>query len=58
MNIGLRIPLTADQKQLVVGAVADDPAGLAAWARQVLLQAALMKTAKDDGSTGGKLDKK
>jgi hypothetical protein len=40
MDNDLRIPVTADQKELIAQAVADDPGGLAAWARQVLIQAA------------------
>jgi hypothetical protein len=40
MNTDLRIPVTADQKRLIAEAVSDEPGGLAAWARQVLLEAA------------------
>ncbi|HEV3261225.1 MAG TPA: hypothetical protein VG013_30510 [Gemmataceae bacterium] len=40
MDTDLRIPVTAEQKLLITDAVADDPAGFAAWARQVLLRAA------------------
>jgi hypothetical protein len=40
MDTDIRIPVTADQKRLIAAAVADEPGGLAAWARQVLLQAA------------------
>jgi hypothetical protein len=43
MDTDLRIPVTAEQKQLIAEAVADYPAGLAAWARQVLLQAAKVR---------------
>jgi len=40
MSIDLRIPVTAGQKQVLQQAGADYPPGLAAWARQVLLQPA------------------
>jgi hypothetical protein len=40
MDTDIRIPVTADQKRLIAAAVADEPGGLAAWARQVLLRAA------------------
>lgn len=40
MNTDLRIPVTAEQKTLIMDAVADEPAGFAAWARAVLLAAA------------------
>jgi hypothetical protein len=40
MNIDLRIPVTADQKRRIMEAVADEPGGFAAWAREVLLRAA------------------
>jgi hypothetical protein len=40
MNTDIRIPVTGEQKQLLTNAVADDPGGLAAWARQILLRAA------------------
>jgi hypothetical protein len=40
MDTDIRIPVTADQKRLIAAAVADEPGGLAAWARQILLQAA------------------
>lgn len=43
MDTDVRIPLTADQKQLILDAVADEPSGLAAWARGVLLEAAKKK---------------
>jgi hypothetical protein len=45
MNIDLRIPVTAEQKQRIMEAVADEPDGFAAWAREVLLRAAQAKTA-------------
>jgi hypothetical protein len=40
MSTDLRIPVTGEQKELIARAIANDPAGLAAWARSVLLQAA------------------
>jgi hypothetical protein len=40
MNSDLRIPVTGDQKKLIAEAIADEPDGLAAWARQVLIRAA------------------
>ena len=40
MDADIRIPVTADQKRLIATAVADEPGGLAGWARQVLLRAA------------------
>ena len=49
MDIDLRIPVTAEQKQAIMDAVADDPSGFAAWARAVLLREAEKKrtTPKD-----------
>lgn len=46
MDTDLRIPLTSEQKQLIADATRDEPEGMAAWARAVLLQAARKKTAK------------
>ena len=43
MSIDLRIPVTAEQKQKIMDAVADEPGGFAAWARDVLLRAAAKK---------------
>jgi hypothetical protein len=40
MNTDLRIPVTAEQKEVIIQAIADEPSGFAAWARQVLLEAA------------------
>jgi hypothetical protein len=40
MDTDLRIPLTGLQKQVIVQATKDDPAGMASWARRVLLGAA------------------
>jgi len=52
MNIDLRIPVTAEQKEKLMAAVADNPNGFAAWAREVLLRAAEKRVAKpkDKGS--------
>jgi hypothetical protein len=44
MSIDLRIPVTAEQKQAIMAAVADEPEGFAAWARGVLMSAAARKT--------------
>jgi len=41
MNVDLRIPVTPDQKQTIMDAIADEPDGFAAWARDVLLKAAM-----------------
>ncbi len=40
MSTDLRIPVTSEQKRLIADALADEPDGLAAWARGVLLHAA------------------
>jgi hypothetical protein len=40
MSIDLRIPVTAEQKQTIMAAIADEPEGFAAWARGVLMAAA------------------
>lgn len=40
MDTDLRIPLTTEQKQLIADATADEPEGMAAWARALLLHAA------------------
>lgn len=49
MNTDLRIPVTAEQKQEIMAAVADDPMGFAAWAREILLRAAEKRRAKPKG---------
>lgn len=46
MDTDIRIPVTADQKQLIAEALADEPGGLAAWARDVLLKAAERRLVK------------
>jgi hypothetical protein len=48
MNVDLRIPVTPEQKQEIMKATEAEPAGFAAWAREVLLQAA-RKKAKSKG---------
>jgi len=40
MDTDVRIPVTAEQKAVLSQATADDPQGMAAWARSVLLDAA------------------
>jgi len=37
MDTDLRIPVTREQKAMISEATADEPEGLAAWARSVLL---------------------
>jgi len=51
MNTDLKIPVTTKQRALSVEATADEPEGMAAWARALLLAAARRKRAKsrDDG---------
>jgi len=46
MDTDLRIPMTTEQKQVVVQATADEPEGMAAWARAILLRAARDRLAK------------
>jgi hypothetical protein len=46
MDIDLRIPVTSEQRALIAEATADEPEGMAAWARKLLLQAAHRKLAK------------
>jgi len=46
MSTDIRIPVTAEQKLLIQQAIADEPDGLAAWARKVLLHAAKEKVSK------------
>lgn len=40
MDTDLRIPVTSEQKKLIQQATADEPEGMAAWARAILLKAA------------------
>lgn len=51
MDTDLRIPVTTEQKQVITEATADEPEGMAAWARAVLLQAATRKLARARKST-------
>lgn len=41
-DVDLRIPVTAEQKELIVRAAQLEGADMAAWARPILLQAAAM----------------
>ena len=40
MDTDIRIPMTADQKKLLLQAIEQEPEGMAAWARSVLLREA------------------
>jgi hypothetical protein len=46
MDTDLRIPLTSEQKELIVEATRGEPEGMAAWSRQILLEAARRRIAK------------
>jgi hypothetical protein len=46
MDTDLRIPVTSEQKALIVEATRDEPEGMAAWARAILLRAAQGRLAK------------
>jgi hypothetical protein len=46
MDRDLRIPVTSEQKALIVEATADEPDGLAAWVRSVIVEAAKRKISK------------
>ena len=46
MDTDVRIPMTSEQKALVSEATADEPEGMAAWARAILLRAARDRLAK------------
>ena len=46
MDTHLRIPVTEEQKALIDEATADEPEGMAAWRRTVLLHAAKRKVAR------------
>ena len=52
MDTSLRIPVTSEQKALIDEATADEPEGMAAWARGLLLTAAKRKLGKDRASKG------
>jgi len=52
MRVHLRIPVTDEQKAIIDQATADEPEGMAAWARALLLAAAKRKIAKcESGKT-------
>jgi hypothetical protein len=53
MDIHLRIPVTDEQKAMIDQATADEPEGMAAWARALLLGAARRKLAKRNGYKRG-----
>jgi len=55
MDVYLRIPVTSEQKQVILEATGDEPEGMAAWARAVLLEAARKKIAKERGSQQGEV---
>jgi hypothetical protein len=44
LSFDLRIPVTAEQRKVIMNAVSDEPTGFAAWARTVLLEAAKKKS--------------
>lgn len=44
----LRIPVTAEQKKIIADATREEPDGMAAWARAVLLREARKRLAKSD----------
>jgi hypothetical protein len=46
MGTDIRIPMTEDQKRLIAQATSDEPDGMAAWARAILLEAATKKLDK------------
>lgn len=54
LSTDIRIPVTAAQKRVIAEAVSDEPGGMAAWARQVLIRAAQERIAdKHRGSSIG-----
>lgn len=46
MDSDIRIPLTTEQKALIVEATREEPEGMAAWARAILLAAARAQVAE------------
>jgi hypothetical protein len=54
MDRDIRIPVTSEQKALIIEATADEPEGMAAWVRAVVLDAARRKLTKrkDDSRKG------
>jgi hypothetical protein len=53
MDTDLKIPVTSEQRELIQQASADEPGGMAAWARAILLAAARRKMAKDGSKKRG-----
>lgn len=53
MDTSLRIPVTSEQKALIVEATSDEPEGMAAWARALLLDAARRKLNRKKGGNNG-----
>lgn len=51
MDTDLRIPLTSEMKAVITAAVQDEPEGMAAWARAILLDAARKKLARAEKKT-------
>jgi hypothetical protein len=49
MDTDLRIPMTSEQKGLIAEATREEPEGMAAWARHVLLEMAKRRIAKSKG---------
>jgi hypothetical protein len=47
LDSDLRIPVTSEQKALIQQATQNEPDGMAAWARVVLLEAARQKLIKE-----------
>lgn len=52
MDTDLRIPMTSEQKALIAAATQDEPGGMAAWARAVLLTAARKQLKTGVGQEG------
>jgi hypothetical protein len=48
MDVDIRIPLATERKALLVDATRDEPEGMAAWARALLLAAARRVVDKRD----------
>jgi hypothetical protein len=49
MDRDIRIPVTSEQKALITEATADEPEGMAAWVRTVVLDAARRKLSRKQG---------
>jgi hypothetical protein len=52
MDTDLRIPVTSEQKQLIQEATSEEPEGMAAWARAILLEAARASIARQTSEEG------